>query len=117
MSVEDVGKCAYGIFKRGASVAGQRFGVAGEWVSGQDMAAKMGRAIGQTINFFDVPFDMFRGFGFPGAEDIGNMFQVQAIMGDEFLNARSPTLSRELNPALLDFDGWLAKHAKDIPVQ
>ena len=95
---------------------GQHFGIAGEWLTGAEMAAKMGRAIGRHINFFDVPFDTFRGLGFPGAEDTGNMFQVQAIMGDAFLNARSPKVSRELNPDLLDFDAWLAKHAGAISV-
>jgi len=116
VSVEDIGKCAYGIFKRGTSAVGGRFGVAGESLTGEQMAAKMGRALGRPITFFDVPFDTFRGLGFPGAEDIGNMFQVQAIMGDDFLSARSPSISRELNPAMLDFDGWLAKHAKQIPI-
>ncbi len=116
VSVEDIGKCAYGIFKRGTSAVGQRFGIAGEWLTGEQMAAKMGKAIGRHINFVDVPFDTFRGLGFPGAEDMGNMFQVQAIMGDDFLNARSPKVSRELNPDLLDFDGWLAKHASAIKV-
>ncbi len=116
VSVEDVGKCAYGVFKRGAAAVGQHFGIAGEWLTGPEMAAKMGRAIGRPVNFFDVPFDTFRGLGFPGAEDTGNMFQVQAIMGDAFLNARSPKVSRELNPDLLDFDGWLARHAAAIPV-
>jgi uncharacterized protein YbjT (DUF2867 family) len=116
ISVEDVGKCAYGLFKRGVDSVGQHFGLAGEWLTGEEMAAKMGRAIGRHINFFDVPFEMFRGLGFPGAEDMGNMFQVQAIMGDDFLNARSPKVSRELNSDLLDFDAWLAKHASAIPV-
>jgi hypothetical protein len=44
------------------------------------------------------------------------MFQVQAILGDEFLKARTPALSRELNPALLDFDGWLTRHGAAIPI-
>ncbi len=116
VSVEDVGKCAYGVFKRGTGAVGQHFGIAGEWLTGAEMAAKMGRAIGRDVRFFDVPFDTFRGLGFPGAEDTGNMFQVQAIMGDAFLNARSPKVSRELNPDLLDFDAWLAKHAREISV-
>ena len=115
VSVEDVGKCAYGIFKLGVSSVGQHFGIAGESLTGAEMAAKMGRALGRPINFFDVPFATFRGLGFPGAEDTGNMFEVQAIMGDAFLDARSPKVSLELNPALQNFDAWLAKHAAAIP--
>lgn len=116
IGAEDIGKCAHGIFREGVSTVGKYIGVAGDRLTGQEMAAKMGRAMGQTVNFYDVPFDTFRGFGFPGAEDLGNMFQFQAMLGDEFLKARDPKRSRELNPALLDFDGWLAQNASRIPV-
>ena len=115
IGAEDIGRCAYGIFKKGESTVGQRIGIAGESLSGADMAAKMGRALGKTVNFFDVPFDVYRGLGFPGAEDLGNMFQFQAILGEEFQGYRDAKQSRALNPALLDFDGWLAANAAKIP--
>jgi uncharacterized protein YbjT (DUF2867 family) len=116
IAAEDVGRCAYGVFKRGESTVGQRIGIAGEVLSGAEMAAKMGRALGRTVNFVDVPFDVFRGLGFPGAEDLGNMFEFHQILGDEFLRYRSPELARSLNPALLDFDAWLAANAAMIPI-
>jgi uncharacterized protein YbjT (DUF2867 family) len=116
IAVADVGKCAYGVFQRGAAAVGQRFGIAGEILSGPDMAAKMGQALGRSTAFEDVPFHAYRQLGFPGAEDVGNMFEVQAILGDEFLQARTPALSRELNPDLQSFDAWLAEHASMIPV-
>lgn len=116
IAADDVGKCALGIFKRGTSTIGQYFGVAGDILSGEEMAAKMGRAIGKPITFADVPFDVYRGLGFPGAEDIGNMFQVQAILGEEFLSARAPKTARDLNPALLTFDAWLAQNKDRITV-
>ena len=110
----DVGRCAYGIFQKGPSAAGQTFGVAGETLSGADMAAKMGKALGIDIAFFDVPFDVFRGLGFPGAEDLGNMFQYQQILGEAFYEARNPLVARELNPGLLNFDAWLAANRDKI---
>jgi hypothetical protein len=54
--------------------------------------------------------------GFPGAEDLGNMFQFQAILGDEFLRYRDPTLSRTLCPDLLDFDAWFAANAGRVKI-
>ena len=116
IGAEDIGRCAYGIFKKGESTVGQRIGIAGESLSGADMAAKMGRALGKPVNFFDVPFDVYRGLGFPGAEDLGNMFQFQAILGEEFQGYRDAKQSRALNPALLDFDGWLAANAAKISI-
>jgi uncharacterized protein YbjT (DUF2867 family) len=116
IAAEDIGRCAYGVFRRGAGTAGQRVGVAGEILSGADMAARMARALGRNVQFQDVPFDVFRGLGFPGADDLGNMFQFQAILGAEFLRARDPQLSRTLNPQLQHFDAWLAANAARIPI-
>jgi uncharacterized protein YbjT (DUF2867 family) len=116
IATEDIGKCAYGLFRRGTGTAGQRFGVAGEVLSGPEMAAKMGHALGRKVSFSDVPFDVYRGLGFPGAEDLGNMFQFQAILGDEFLRSRDPELSRSLNPELLTFDAWLAANVARMPI-
>ena len=116
IGAEDIGKCAYGVFRQGPAAAGKRFGVAGEILSGEQMAAAMGTALGRKVGFYDVPFDTYRGFGFPGAEDLGNMFQYQAILGDEFLRARDPGLARTLNPELRDFAAWLAASAAQIPL-
>jgi uncharacterized protein YbjT (DUF2867 family) len=117
IAAEDIGKCAYGLLRRGAGTAGQRFGVAGDVLSGAEMAAKMGHALGRTVRFEDIPFDVYRSLGFPGAEDLGNMFQFQAILGEEFLGSRDPERARSLNPELLSFDAWLGANAGRIPIQ
>jgi uncharacterized protein YbjT (DUF2867 family) len=116
IAAEDIGKCAYGIFRQGADTIGQRIGVAGEILSGPEMAAGMGRALQRRVSFSEVPFDVYRGLGFPGAEDLGNMFQFQAILGDEFLRSRDPGRSRSLNPQLLSFDAWLAANVGRMPI-
>lgn len=116
IATEDIGKCAYGVFRRGTGAVGQRLGVAGEVLSGEDMAARMGRALGRKIQFYDVPFDTYRAMGFPGAEDLGNMFQFQAILGDEFYRSRDPKLALSLNSELLTFDAWLSANAGRIPI-
>jgi len=117
IAAEDIGKCAYGVFRRGKSTVGQRIGIAGEILSGPEMAAKFANALGRKVGFNDVPFDVYRGLGFPGAEDLGNMFQYQAILGDEFTRSRDVALSRSLNPGLLSFDAWLASNKGSIPLE
>lgn len=114
---EDIGRCAFGVFQRGSDIAGQRVGVAGDILSGAEMAAKMSRALARSVTFHDVPFDDYRALGFPGAEDLGNMFQFQAILGDEFLRARDVELSRSLNPRLQSFDAWLGANAARMPIE
>ncbi len=76
----------------------------------------MGRALGSAIAFQDVPFDVYRGLGFPGADDLGNMFQFQQLAGEAFLKSRDPASSRALNPQLQSFDAWLAANAARIPI-
>jgi uncharacterized protein YbjT (DUF2867 family) len=112
----DIGKCAYGIFRQGATAVGKRFGIGGDILSGEQMATAMGKAIGRKVGFYDMPFDAYRALGFPGAQDLGNMFQYHQIMGDEFLRARDPKLARTLDPELQDFNAWLAQNASRIPI-
>jgi len=116
IATQDIGKCAYGVLRRGTDAVGQRFGIAGDVLSGDEMAEQMALALGRKVTFQDIPFDAYRTLEFPGAEDLANMFQFQAILGDEFLHSRDPGLSRSLNPGLLSFDAWLAANASRIPV-
>jgi uncharacterized protein YbjT (DUF2867 family) len=116
IAAEDIGRCAYGIFRRGPQAAGQRFGVAGDVLSGPEYAAAFSRHLGAPVSFYDMPFDKYRALGFPGADDMGNMFEYQAILGEEFNRNRSPELARSLNPALQSFDVWLGANASRIPI-
>ncbi|MBA3404810.1 MAG: NmrA/HSCARG family protein [Gemmatimonadaceae bacterium] len=117
IAAEDIGKCAYGVFKLGVEVVGHRIGVAGAQLTGEEMAAKMSRALGQQVVFNAVSPDAFRAFGFPGAEDLGNMFQFYAEF-EEVVNAsRNVEKSRTLNPELQSFDQWLDSNAKSIPLE
>ena len=117
IAAEDIGRCAYGIVQRGSELAGQRVGIVGEHLTGAQLAEKMSRALGREVRHQDVPHDVYRGFGFPGADDLGNMFQIYVEFADHFQKSRQVARARELNPALQDFDAWLARHAKDIPLE
>ena len=59
---------------------------------------------------------MFRSFGFPGAEDLGNMFQYKRDFNEEFCAARDPAIARALHPGLMTFEQWLARNAARIPL-
>jgi uncharacterized protein YbjT (DUF2867 family) len=115
IAVDDIGRCALGVFKAGDKYIGETVGIAGEHVTGEEMAAGLADALGEPVRHFAVPFDMYRSFDFPGAEDLGNMFQVKHDFNEEFRAARSIETSRRLNPALLDFRGWLAQYGSRIP--
>jgi uncharacterized protein YbjT (DUF2867 family) len=117
IAAEDIGRCAYGIFKRGPEFIGKTVGIAGEHLTGAQMAATLSEALGRQVHYNAVTPEMYRGFGFPGAEDLGNMFQFKHDFEGYFCGMRDLALSRALNPALQTFATWLARHKTQIPVE
>lgn len=116
IAAEDIGRVAYGIFQKGPQeMAGKTIGIMGEALTGSEMAAQLSNALGKEIKYVDIEPDAYRAFGFPGADDIGNMFQYKRDFNDRFLSARSVERSRELNPKLKSFATWLREKSDQIP--
>jgi uncharacterized protein YbjT (DUF2867 family) len=117
IAAEDIGRCAYGIFKRGSELVGATVGVAGEHLTGEQMAAALSSALGREVRYNSIEPDVYRGLDFPGADDLGNMFQFKRDFEDVFCGHRDISLSRSLNPELQTFDRWLAANASRIPAE
>jgi len=117
IAAEDIGKCAYGIFKKGVELIGKTVGIAGEQLTGNQMAAAMSKSLGQAVIYNKIPASMFRSLGFPGADDLGNMFQFYDEFADELNKIRDVVTTRKLNPELQNFDQWLEKNGKRIPIE
>jgi uncharacterized protein YbjT (DUF2867 family) len=115
MAAEDIGKCAYGIFQR-PDLIGRTVGIAGGHLTGEQMAAGMSKALGVPVRYTDVPPEVYRSFGFPGADDMGNMFQFKRDFNEYYCNSRSIEFARSLNPALQSYEQWLEANAKAIPL-
>ncbi|HEX6884275.1 MAG TPA: NmrA family NAD(P)-binding protein, partial [Planctomycetota bacterium] len=116
IAAADIGRCAYGIFRKGAETHGKRIGIAGEHLTGAQMAAALSKALGKDVVYNAVTPAVYRTFGFPGADDLGNMFQYKAEFEREFCGARDVGLARELNPRLQTFAQWLAANRERIPL-
>jgi uncharacterized protein YbjT (DUF2867 family) len=117
IAAEDIGKCAYGIFQRGREFIGKTVGIAGEHLSGAEMAAELTQALGEKVTYQEVPPEVYRSFGFPGADDLGNMFQFKRDFNDHYRGARSVEFSRSLNPDLQSLDQWLSRNGSRIPIE
>jgi len=117
MAAEDIGKCAYGIFKKGSEYIGKTVGITGEHLTGEEMAAALGEALGEEVRYNMVEPEVYRGFGFPGADDLGNMFQFKRDFERYFCGARDIDTSRELNPELQSFTTWLSANKQRIPLE
>lgn len=117
VAAEDIGGVAYGILLRGAELIGQTVGVAGEHLTGRQYAEKMGKALGEEVRYAPVTPAQFRAFGFPGADDLGNMFQYYQDFERELSEVRSVERSRQFYPQLQSFDQWLEKYASQMPIE
>ncbi len=117
IAAADIGACAYGVFAAGDSMIGRTVRVMGGRLTGAEMAASLSRALGEPVRFNAVSPAAYRGFGFPGAEDLGNMFQALTEFPEPFGAPSDIEASRSLNSSLLDFDAWLAENAARIPLE
>ena len=117
IAAEDIGRCAYGIFQRGPELIGKTVGIAGEHLSGAEMADEFTRALARDVYYNEVAPEAYRSFGFPGAEDLGNMFQIKRDFNDDFRRPRNPDDARRLNPSLQNFRQWLAANKSRIPLE
>lgn len=111
IAASDIGLCAFGVFREGEPLIGKTVGIAGEHLTGRQMAQKFSAALDRPADYAPMSFQQFRELGFPGAQDLGNMFQFKVDFERDFRAARDVGVSRRLNSALLDFGGWLARHA------
>src|SRR5215510_12440100 len=118
IAAEDIGKVAYGIFKAGQQYVGKTVGITGENLTIAEMGEKLSKGLGiGPVKYNAVDADLYRSFGFPGADEMGNMFQVYCDFEKACLAARSADVARKLNPELQSFDQWLAKNKSRIPTQ
>ena len=117
IAAEDIGQVAYAIFKAGSTYIGKRVGIASEHLTIEQMGAQLSKALAiGPIRYHAVSGDQYRAFGFPGADELGNMFQVYGDFEAEVTGARDTALARRLHPGLLTFEEFLAKHKNKIPL-
>ncbi len=116
VAADDIGGVAAGVFAAGTSLAGQYVPASGDHLTGPEMAAAMTRAFGRDVRYVAFEPEVYRGFGFPGADDLGNMFQFKRDFAAAFQAARPVAASRALHPGIRSFDQWLAANASRIPL-
>lgn len=116
IAAADIGACAAALFRRGEAAIGQRIGIAGEHLSGAEMAAALSRALGEPVRHVAMSAADYAALGFPGAADLANMFRFKELFNDEFCAVRDVAATRALHPALMSFDDFLARHAAELPI-
>jgi uncharacterized protein YbjT (DUF2867 family) len=95
IAVEDIGRAALAVFKQGRAAIGKTIGISGEQLTGAQMAVALTNVLGQEVRYNAVTPETYRSFGFPGADDLGNMFQFKRDFNDAFCSARKPEAARK----------------------
>jgi uncharacterized protein YbjT (DUF2867 family) len=116
IAVDDIGRIAYAILRRGTELAGETISVAGENLTGAEYAERFAKEFGEEVTYQPVDVDVIRGSGAPGADDMANMFFYYAEHEAFFAGARDPEVVRTLHPHLKDFATWLAENRAKFTV-
>jgi uncharacterized protein YbjT (DUF2867 family) len=117
IAVDDIGICALGIFKAGNQYVGKTVGIMGEAISVEDMGKELTKQLGiGPVTYNAVDANTYRSWGFPGADEMGNMFQVYRDFEGPFLASRSVETAKSLNPALQNFSQWLSANKAKVPL-
>ena len=76
IAAEDIGKTALGIFRRGGEFVGKTVSIAGEHLTGQELAAKFTSVLGEKVVYRPVTNDEMRASGQPDALELANNLPV-----------------------------------------
>jgi uncharacterized protein YbjT (DUF2867 family) len=115
IAAEDIGKIAYSIFKAGPEYVGKTVGIMGEALTIEQMGKTITKVLGVgPVKYNAVEADVYRSFGFPGADEMGNMFQAYRDFEKEMVANRSVETARKLNPQLQTFEQFVTKQKNAI---
>lgn len=108
IAASDIGRVALSIFRGGDEFIGATVSIASDVLTGKEIAEALADALGEPVEYRPVTHDQFRAFGFPGADEFGNMLQYYTEFADEFTAPRDPARVRALTPDVQTLREWLA---------
>jgi uncharacterized protein YbjT (DUF2867 family) len=112
MSVEDVGRVVAPMFEQPEQWIGKVVKPAGDEIPASEYAAIMSRTTGADIRFAHVPRETFAALGFPGAEDLADMFEYYRLHIPSRVNDIASCRARA--PELQNFATWAARNQEKL---
>jgi uncharacterized protein YbjT (DUF2867 family) len=111
---EDIGQVARRVLRQPAETIGATIPVVGEYLTGEQMASALSTVLGEPVAYRPPTHDMFRSFGFPGADELGNMFQYYTEFPGSYVGRRDLAIARAFNPDRLSLTDFLAAHRAEL---
>jgi uncharacterized protein YbjT (DUF2867 family) len=110
IAVEDIGRSALGIFKRGEELVGKTITIATEQLTGAEYAQAFTEVLGEPVAYAPFPYQALRDPAIPGGAELANMFQWNSDFSEYTLAQRDPAAIRELIASPQSFKDWLIAH-------
>ena len=108
MSVEDVGRIVAPIFEQPELYIGKVLKLAGDELPAAEYASAMSKQLGREVRYAHVPREVFAALGFPGAEDLADMFEFYRV----HMPSRRKEIDdcRKIDPQVQSFGAWLSSN-------
>ena len=112
ISVADVGDLVAPMFEQPEKYIGKVVKPAGDELPPQTYAEVMSRVTGATIRYAYMPREAFAALGFPGAEDLADMFEYYRTLIPS--RRRDIETCREIAPDLQSLETWAKRNADKL---
>ncbi|XP_074237748.1 nmrA-like family domain-containing protein 1 isoform X1 [Saimiri boliviensis] len=109
MSVSDLGPVVLSLLKMPEKYVGQNIGLSTCRHTAEEYAALLTKHTRKVVHNTKMTPEDYEKLGFPGAQDLANMFRFYALRPD-----RDIELTLRLNPKALTLDQWLEQHKGDF---
>ena len=115
VAVDDVGGVVAAIFARPGRFRDKTVGIVGDDLPPAKLAEIMTHVLGKKVVYTHIPREVFASFGFPGADDLANMFEYNRL----YIRNRKVDLaqSRSLYPAMHSFETWMKAHRGEFHLE
>ncbi len=112
VTVEDLGGVVLPIFRDRGAFLGQTVAVFGDEMPASGYADAISRVTGRQVRFHHIPREVFASFGFPGAEDVADMFEFYR----SHFPSKRPEIERakKLNPGMRSFEEWARQNRERL---
>jgi uncharacterized protein YbjT (DUF2867 family) len=111
---DDLGQAVLRVLRQPSQTIGGTFPVVGEQLTGEQIAAALGAVLGQPVAYRPPTHDQVRNLGFPGAEELGNMFHYYTDFPESYNGLRDLEVARALNPNWLSLTDFLNQHRDQL---
>lgn len=109
MAVSDLGPVVLSLLKNPEEYVGRNIGLSTCRHTAEEFAALLTKHTGKVVLDAKTTPEDYEKLGFPGAQDLANMFRFYALKPD-----RDIELTLRLNPKAQTLDQWLEQHKGDF---